>query len=598
MASLAAFLYFYIGPVYTRLDDASNYFAAQRLAFDMRADFSGLQDAARLYAYGYGGGYRAYRADSAAFIRDAQALERLGIPGVTGDVQQILGDYRQYASVTGTGLQDIQQRQVAAGRSKVFLGSVAAGGKVGRLLDVLAADTASQGFKGAVQSTQHRVDVMRVTFLAAIAGVAVLGVVIFWLIYALVLRRILIAIRAIAGMAQNDFSGPAIEVKGKDEIAAYLRGVNALQANLRMVLSQAVSVAASVTAAGHALDRTANEALAAATQVSGSIQQVATGVSQETSSIATISENTQQLNLAIHQVAVGAQSQAAESEATAAAAEKTSQAIVQMESMSRDISTAAQSAFTSASSGSASVAEAIAAMKRTDVAIQTVAERVEGTVQFSAQIGMIVEVISNIASQTNLLALNAAIEAARAGEHGKGFAVVADEVRALSTRSTESAKEIEAIVGQIREGLAAASAAVREGTEEASRGSALGESASVALQDILQSMQGIKDRLHELADGASLVASSQQKITVMIENAAAMTEEASAAAEEMLASTRQVAEAVSHVALVAQETSASAEEVSATAKSMEQAMRDVSSLAGDLRTQATDLQETLRVFKV
>jgi methyl-accepting chemotaxis protein len=136
--------------------------------------------------------------------------------------------------------------------------------------------------------------------------------------------------------------------------------------------------------------------------------------------------------------------------------------------------------------GGASVAETIKGMQRIRAAVQTTGKKIKGLGERSLEIGAIIEVINEIATQTNLLALNAAIEAARAGEQGKGFAVVADEVRKLAERSARATKDITGLIKGIQVETSEAVTVMEEGTREVEEGTKLADQAGAALREIEQ----------------------------------------------------------------------------------------------------------------
>jgi methyl-accepting chemotaxis protein len=126
----------------------------------------------------------------------------------------------------------------------------------------------------------------------------------------------------------------------------------------------------------------------------------------------------------------------------------------------------------------------------------------------SAQIGEIVQVIEEIADQTNLLALNAAIEAARAGEAGRGFAVVADEVRKLAERTQKATKEISKTIRKIQQDTATAVEAAQTGADQVKSGIHLAENAGQALETIVSSIRNVGDMIYQVA-----AAAEQQSVT-------------------------------------------------------------------------------------
>jgi methyl-accepting chemotaxis protein/hemerythrin len=157
--------------------------------------------------------------------------------------------------------------------------------------------------------------------------------------------------------------------------------------------------------------------------------------------------------------------------------------------------------------GSSRLMENIA--QRVNVSSQTV----EGLGQRSDQIGAIVSTIQDIADQTNLLALNAAIEAARAGEQGRGFAVVADEVRALAERTTKATKEIAAMIKAIQSETQSAVSSMSEGVDEVKRGTAETARSGEALEDILNKINDLTMQISQVATAAEEQTATTQEIT-------------------------------------------------------------------------------------
>jgi len=147
--------------------------------------------------------------------------------------------------------------------------------------------------------------------------------------------------------------------------------------------------------------------------------------------------------------------------------------------------------------------------QRVNVSSQTV----EGLGKRSDQIGAIVNTIQDIADQTNLLALNAAIEAARAGEQGRGFAVVADEVRALAERTTKATKEIAAMIKAIQNETQSAVSSMSEGVEEVKRGTAETALSGEALEDILNKINELTMQISQVATAAEEQTATTQEIT-------------------------------------------------------------------------------------
>jgi len=153
----------------------------------------------------------------------------------------------------------------------------------------------------------------------------------------------------------------------------------------------------------------------------------------------------------------------------------------------------------SAVDGASVVQDTIAVMNAIAVRVKESARTIEGLGAQSDQIGEIVGTIEDIADQTNLLALNAAIEAARAGEQGRGFAVVADEVRALAERTTKATKEIGAMIKSIQQQTRAAVNSMEEGVKEVERGTEEASKSGHALEEILEQINAVSMQVNQIA---------------------------------------------------------------------------------------------------
>jgi methyl-accepting chemotaxis protein len=216
----------------------------------------------------------------------------------------------------------------------------------------------------------------------------------------------------------------------------------------------------------------------------------------------------------------------------------------------------------------------------------------------SDQIGVIVETIEDIASQTNLLALNAAIEAARAGEHGKGFAVVADEVRKLAERASTATKEIGGLIRGIQKTVSDAVAAMSESAHEVETGVVLANNAGQALESITKASEAVYQQAEQASKAANQMKSAVSELVSVVESVSAVVEENTASTEEMSANANQVTQAIENIASVSEENSASAEEVSASAEEMSAQVEEVAASAHSLEEMAQSLQDVVSMFKL
>jgi len=396
-------------------------------------------------------------------------------------------------------------------------------------------------------------------------------------------------------IAKNDLTVDIQLRSEKDELG---KAFQTMVHDLRETVGQISDNAGNLSAASEQLANAAAQAGQATNQISNTIQQVAKGTADQATGVNKTASATEQMSKAIEGVAKGAQEQ---SQAISRAAEITSQinaAIQQVtgnvESVTRDSVAAADAAR----SGVTTVDETLRGMQSIKSKVGASAEKVQEMGQRSGEIGAIVETIEDIASQTNLLALNAAIEAARAGEHGKGFAVVADEVRKLAERSSQATKEIGSLIAGIQTPVAEAVRAMDEGSKEVELGVASANKAGSALSDILTAAQAVNNQANLAGQAAKQMNLASSELVSAVDTVSAVVEENTAATEEMSANSSEVTQAIESIASVSEENSAAIEEVSASTEEMSAQVEEVTASAQSLAELAQNLQVLVNRFKL
>lgn len=400
---------------------------------------------------------------------------------------------------------------------------------------------------------------------------------------------------AAARIADNDLTASVEPRSERDELRqAFVRMTNSLRKSLEEVQQAAVSLGAASTQMAQAADQAGQ----ATNQIAVTIQQVSRGINQEAESVTRTSQSVEQMSRAIDGVAKGAQEQAQAAQKASVVTAQINQAIQQVAQNAQSVTSEANRASHAAEQGVGKVRSTLDGMQAIRQKVSLSAQKVQEMGKRSEQITVIVEAIEDIASQTNLLALNAAIEAARAGEHGKGFAVVADEVRKLAERASASTREIGELIKGIQQTVAEAVNAMQEGSQEVEKGVTQAGEAGAALQSILQSSQAVSQQAEQAAAAAEQMSASAAELVAAVDAVMAVVEENTAATEQMAAGAAEVTGAIENIASVSEENSAAVEEVSASAEEMSAQVEEVAASARSLEEMAQNLKEIVRQFKL
>ncbi len=411
--------------------------------------------------------------------------------------------------------------------------------------------------------------------------------------------RMIAYLRDVAGqaraMASGDLSRTVEAQSDRDELGqAFAQMSN----GLRAMVSQLKMSAEGVGSASERIVTGLGTAAESARVIVMGVSEVTEGATQQAATAAQVRDNVGGLQRAIEGVAQGAQDQAS---SISRAATLTASITTAIETVSgnaqRGAARSAEAADT-ARNGSARVQENSDGLVRVQAQVADTADKVRAMGERSAQIGAILVTIDEIASQTNLLALNAAIEAARAGEHGRGFAVVADEVRKLAERSSQATREIAGLIREIRATVDQATRSMGDTTAEVATVSERARSNIDALNAILAAADDVHHQVQQIAEAALEITHSAGQLAETMESVSAVVEENTATTEEMNASAQEVTEAVSNIARVSHETSATTGEFQSIVLGIANDVQNAVDDANVLDVMAQNLRALVREFRM
>lgn len=344
----------------------------------------------------------------------------------------------------------------------------------------------------------------------------------------------------VTNISKGNLNVKVIENITNDEIGKLIREVNIMLGSLKDIISRSIKSSEVLNNLANSVNSSIDQASMAMEQISSTIQGVASGAQETANNVTSASSAVETMSKRVEELSQNA-----------SIVEKTTQSAVDL-----------------TKEGQRVVDELNKGFSRTTQATNSIVTVMNELEQTAGEIGRIVETIMSISSQTNLLALNAAIEAARAGEAGRGFAVVADEVRKLAEESNQSAQRISQFIDEIRNRITLAAQSTDEAVKTISTQVEIGTGVTETFNRIAQANHKISQMIQEINSG----------IISLVDDG------------------RKISDAIQGVAAIAQENAASSEEVSAAVEEMTATVEDIKTGIGRLLEVSRELEEINRKF--
>lgn len=365
--------------------------------------------------------------------------------------------------------------------------------------------------------------------------IAIIGILILLVLVYIIIDRLLKPLKKVVNVANQVANGELIDVDletSKDEIGKLSESIRTMVANLQHIILNIRNTSNHVSSAANQLTVHAGETYNSSTNIA----------------------------LDMNQITQNAEASMTMTEETAAAMEETATGIQQIADSANVAAESSISASQASERGNEVVQQVIAQMELINDSVEQIGTTINGLHVNTKKISEIVSLITAIADQTNLLALNAAIEAARAGEHGKGFAVVADEVRRLAEQSSQSATEIYNLISSIQSDSNASITVMEKGKEDVKVGMAFTNEVGEIFKEILTSSEEVASQIREISAASQQISASSEEVAASVNNikqsaeqSAEFSSNVSNSTQEQLSTMQEVKDASSSLGKTAEE---------------------------------------------
>lgn len=346
-------------------------------------------------------------------------------------------------------------------------------------------------------------------------------------------RPINAVMRRMKSIADGDLNHLPLRSKSRDEIGQLVEAANEMNENMRALLGQITTVSETVSSQSEELTQSAGEVKAGTQQVAGTMQELASGSETQATNATNLSSMMETF------------------------AEKMNETSTK----GKEVFQSSHNVLGMTTDGGHLMEQSVEQMAMIDQIVQEAVQKVKGLDTQSQEISKLVSVIKDIADQTNLLALNAAIEAARAGEHGKGFAVVADEVRKLAEQVGDSVTDITEIVADIQKESTGVAESLQGGYLEVEKGTSQIKTTGETFTQIEEAVKEMVNNIQGVTDNISSMSSDSVEMSTFIEEIAAVSEQAAAGVEQTSASVQQTSSSMEEISDSSEDLARLAEEL-------------------------------------